>query len=103
MQYLPQPQRIAKQLLWQFAGKIKQQLQGLFLGLEGDDIGQVIEHFIEAELDRLQGQLASFDLGEIEDVIDDAEQAVGDSVDLLHIVSLARRKLGLQGYAVFLK
>ena len=52
---------------------------------------------VESNSDPLQIQLAGLDLGEVEDVVDDAEQMLGRTLDLADIVELLRIEPGLQG------
>ena len=55
-----------------------------------DQVGDVVQHVLELEVDRLDGQLAGLDLREVEDVVDDAEQVLAAPLDLLDVVALSR-------------
>ena len=59
-------------------------------------VADVLQHLVEIEIDAFDRQLAGLDLREVEDVVDDAEQVLAGALDLLHVVALARRKIGLQ-------
>ena len=48
----------------------------------------VADAFAQVEIDRLQGQLARLDLGEIEDVVEQPQQGVGRLLDHLQIFAL---------------
>ena len=48
------------------------------------------------EIDRFQVQLAGLDLGEIQNVVDDAEQGVGRDFDDLQVFALLGRQFGVQ-------
>ena len=50
----PQPQRIADQRGRQVGGDVEQQLQALLLGLQADQVGQVVQHVVELEVDALE-------------------------------------------------
>ena len=95
-QNLPQAQRVAHQRQRRLWSDGKQQLQPLFGGVNGDLIGHVLQHIIQVEGDGFQLQLARFDLGEIENVIDDAQQAVRGREDFAHIVLLFSGQFRLQ-------
>ena len=93
---LAQAQRVADQVgRARSRPTSKTQLQPLGRGLLGDQVGHVVEHLLEVEVDVLDRQLAGLDLREVEDVVDDAEQVLAGALDLLDVVALARRQLGL--------
>src|SRR5271170_2431346 len=73
--------------------RCNQKLQILVLCLLADNGGQVVEHLIETEVDRLYVQLASLDLREVQDVINNAEQGLGSTLYFRQIVALLRRQL----------
>jgi hypothetical protein len=52
-----------------------------------------VQGLARIEVDRFERQLAGFDLREVEDVVDDRDQAVGRALDLLGVLTL----LGGQG------
>jgi hypothetical protein len=54
-----------------------EELEIFLLGLLADDGGEIVEHVFEAEVDFFDVELAGFDLGEVEDVVDDAEEGLG--------------------------
>ena len=63
----------------------------------------MVEHGIELELGLLDAQLARLDLGEVEDVVDHAQQMLARGLDLAQVVLLAWQQPGLerqQGQAV---
>ena len=59
-------------------------------------VADILQHLVEIEVDVLDRQLAGLDLGEIEDVVDDAEQVLAGALDLEHVIALARREVGLE-------
>ncbi len=54
----------------------------------GEDGGQVAQQAGEVEWRLLEGELAGFDLGQVEDVVDDAQQVPGGGVDLFQALGL---------------
>ena len=62
----------------------------------GDDGGDVVEQILEVELDLLERELARLDLGEVEDVVDDPEQALGRGGHALRELLLLVVELGVQ-------
>jgi hypothetical protein len=52
---------------------------------------------VEAERRLLEMHHAGLDLRQVEDVVDDAEQALGGVVDLAQVIALAVVQFGLQG------
>lgn len=55
--------------------------------------GDRADHFVEQEIGGLQIELAGFDLGDVQDVIDDTQERGAGVVDLADIVFL----LGIEG------
>ena len=52
----------------------KKDLQSLFVGLEGDHVGNIIQDFVQLKINAFKGQFPGLDLGKVEDVVDDAEK-----------------------------
>ena len=95
-QDLPQAQRVAHHALRKTGVDVKQQLQPLGCGLLGNQVGHVLQHLVEREVDRLDVELAGLDLGVVQDVVDDAQQVLAGRMGLLDIVALTRIQVGLQ-------
>ena len=72
----PEPQRIADQCVGRPRADVEHQLQPLGRGLLADQVGDVVQHLLELEVDVLDRQLAGLDLREVEDVVDDAQQVL---------------------------
>mmetsp|Transcript_96387 Transcript_96387/g.267836 ORF Transcript_96387/g.267836 Transcript_96387/m.267836 type:complete len:597 (+) Transcript_96387:999-2789(+) len=53
-------------------------------------VGDVVQHFVDRELNPLELHLAGLDLGEVEHVVDDAQQMLGRIGDLLQPLLLHR-------------
>ena len=87
-QDLAQSQGIADEHRGNMRVPLEQQFQALLLGLDVGDRGQVVQHPVDVEIDRFHVQPAGLDLGEIQDVVDDAEQGFGRAVDLGKVISL---------------
>jgi hypothetical protein len=94
-EHLAQAQRIADQVGGHLRRGLEEELEALVGGLLRDERGDALQDVVEAEVDRLDLQLAGLDLGEVEDVVDHAEQRGAGVVDLRGVVALARRELGL--------
>ena len=60
-------------------------------------VGQVLAQGVEAELDRLDLHLAGLHLGEIQDVVEDAQERVGRALGLAELGAHGRRQIGLEG------
>ncbi len=88
-QHLPQPQRVADQGGRHVRRTVEQQLQPLVLGLHPHQVGQVVHDIFQVEVDLLHRHLAGLDLGEIEDVVDDAQQVLAGALHLLDVVAAA--------------
>ncbi|MNH01334.1 hypothetical protein D3C79_605510 [compost metagenome] len=95
-QDLPQPQRIPHQRGRQVDGGVEQQLEALVLGTQAYHVGKIIQHILQMERDQLQIHLAGFDLREVEDVVDDAEQVLRRAMHLLDVVALTTIQLCTQ-------
>ncbi|MNF65956.1 hypothetical protein D3C84_477390 [compost metagenome] len=96
-QDLAEAQRIAIEQGIELVVDLEQQLYALGFGLLAHQGRQVFQYMVEIEFDPFQIQLAGLDLGEVEDVVDDAEQVLGGALDLAHVVELLRVEPGLQG------
>ena len=93
---LAQAQRVAHQVGGHVAGHIADQLQPLGSGLVAHHIRHAFEHAVEQERLALHHQLARLDLGEVQDVVDDAQQVLARLLDLAHVVVLARAQARLE-------
>ncbi len=96
-QDLAQARGVAEQCGRQQRRLDEQELDALVVGAHAHEIAEIFEHVAEREPDDLDVELAGLDLGEVEDVVDDAEQRLGRPVDLLHVVQLLRVEVALQG------
>jgi hypothetical protein len=74
----------------------QQQLQALLVGPQPEHVDDVAEHGVELELDPLELHVAGLDLRDVEDVVQDLEQALRRVVRLLDVVALARRQAVLE-------
>ena len=95
-QDLAEPQRVAQQVLGNRRRDVGQELQPLVVRLLGGERGDRADDLVEPEVGGLDVELAGLDLGEVEDVVDDAEQRRAGVVDLADVVALLRRELGLE-------
>ena len=95
-QDLTEPERIAAEMGGDRGLDLEDQLEPLGRGLLAHQVADILQHLVEIEIDVLDRQFAGLDLREIENVVDDAKQVLAGTLDLLHVVALARRELGLQ-------
>ena len=96
-QDLTEAQRVAEQLLGNRGSDMDQELEPFLVRLLGRERGDRADHLVELEIGGLDVELAGLDLGEIEDVIDDAEQRRAGVVDLADVVALLGIKRRLEG------
>jgi hypothetical protein len=95
-QDLAQAQRVADQLVGHPALDAEHQFDPAGIGLDGRQGGQVVQHFVQAERHFLQGELAGFDLGKVQDIVDDAQQVLAGAQDLGQVIALPRAGVGHQ-------
>ena len=101
-QDLPQPAGVADQGVGHVRLHVADQLQPLLVGPHGQGPQGVADRRPQREVGRVQLQLAGLDLGEVEQVVDDAEQVVGRGLDRLEALPLVlgqRRVEGQLGHA----
>ncbi len=93
---LPQAGRIANDDLWHVGHHPPGQLQAFFVGPQGQQLHRVAQHFPQLERDRFQIELVGLDLGEIQHVVDQAQQRVGRLVDHHQKFALIGRQRRIQ-------
>ncbi len=92
-QDLLEPQRVAHQRQRRVAVDQADQFQLLGMGGGREDGQGVLQQVAQVERDAVEYQFAGFDLREVEDLIDDAQQVVSRFFDGTQVVQLARREL----------
>ena len=95
-QDLPDAPRIAPQALGDSRRDVADQLDPCRLGARGQQVGDVLQSFAQAEVGHLDRHLARLDLGKVEDVIDDRQQRFAAAPDRFGVVALVRRQPGFQ-------
>src|SRR6185437_9070293 len=95
-QDLAEPQRIAAEVSGDGRLDLEDQLKTLSGRLLAHQIPNILQDLVEVEVDILDRELARLDLGEVENVVDDAEQMLARTFDLENIVALTRGEVGLQ-------
>ena len=75
---------------------VEGELEALFVGAQRQRLHRIADAVVEIERDRLEPQLARFDLGEVENVVDDAEQRVGGRFDHPEVLALLDGELGVE-------
>ncbi|KUG27810.1 hypothetical protein ASZ90_002322 [hydrocarbon metagenome] len=89
---LAQPVRVAAQVAGDVRGQIQVQPEPFFGGHDPEGLDRGPQHPGKVEVDVFQVQASGLDLGQIQDVADDAEQVAGRVADGFQVVDL----LGLQ-------
>ena len=77
--------------------RVQHELKAFVRGLGGHHLGDLLEHLREEEISGVHLQLAGLDLGEVEDVVEDAQQILRGLVDLFHVLALLGLQVGHQG------
>ena len=72
------------------------QFQPLLLGADGERLHRVAQALAEVELLALQHELLGLDLGEVEDIVDHAEQGFARIADGRQELALLGRELALE-------
>ena len=80
---LAEPVRVAYDARLRCGVEVAADLQPLGHGAPGDRVDGVLQRRAQVELDADELQLARLDLGEVEDVVDEHEERLGRSLDLL--------------------
>ena len=87
-EHLPQPAGVADQGVGHVRLHLVDQLQPLLVGPHGQGAQGVPDRRPQGEVGGDQLQLAGLDLGEVEQVVDDAQQAIGRRLDRLQALPL---------------
>ena len=88
-QDLAYPQRVPDQHARHIARNIKHQFYAFGAALLTDQGRQVVQYLVKFEIYLFNVQLASFDFGQIQNVIDDAQQMLTRPVHFRDVVALA--------------
>ena len=94
-QYLAQPQRVAHQAVRHLGCHLAGQHQSFGRGLALNHVDDLIQHIGQLKRYVLQREFASFNLGDIQDVVNDRQQVLSSLLDLDSVVGLARVQPGL--------
>ncbi|MNV25331.1 hypothetical protein D3C71_1164270 [compost metagenome] len=90
---LLEPQRITHQRQRRVAVNQAHQFQLLGVGGRGEDGQGVLQQVAQVERNMVEHQFAGLDLREVEDLVNDPQQAVGGFFDGAQVVELARGQL----------
>ena len=96
---LLQAQRIANDVIRHVVFNIKRQLKAFVVRRVREQRHHLIERTAQRERNTLQDQLARFQLGEVEHVVDDRQQVVGRTFNGVQVIALSRVKLAFQRQA----
>ena len=92
VQHLTEPQRVAAQVARHIRSDRVHDFDTFFLGAQRGDGGDRFQNVIQRKLHGLQCQHAGFDLGIVQDVVDDGQQRIGRQLHFFQIVALLGRK-----------
>ncbi|OFA07224.1 hypothetical protein DUPY_13310 [Duganella phyllosphaerae] len=90
--HLAQPVGVAADGDRDVAGHVQFQPQALGLGLRRKHVVDIGQQVAEIELDIFDRELAGFDLGKVEDVVDDHQQVLARALDHAGVVALLFRQ-----------
>ena len=91
-----QAAHIAPPRVGQARRDVQQQLQSFLVRFDRQRLGGLAELFAERKFKRLQFQLARFNLGEVKDVVQQAQQRVGRAFHGLQVTALRLAQLRVQ-------
>ena len=94
--HLAEPGGVAYQGVGHVRLQVAGQLQALLVGARGQGAQGVADRRPQGEVSRLQLQLARLDLGEVEQVVDQAQQAVGRRLDRPQALPLVVGQRGVE-------
>jgi hypothetical protein len=80
--------------LRQIVGEGEVHARAVLLGARTHRLGAEAQHGAQVERRLVDLELPSFDLGKVQDVVDQAEQAVGRAADDLHVLGLLVGEVG---------
>jgi hypothetical protein len=84
---LTQPQRIALEgLTHEIGGQVGFQPQAFLGGFMAEGAGEILDHGGELQGDALENHALGLDLGDVEDVVKDAKQALGRELGLVELI-----------------
>jgi hypothetical protein len=98
-QDLAQPQRIAQQVGRHVGRRPQHQFQAALGGAPREQVGDLVQRVGQVERQGFQFQLARFDLGEVQHVVDDLQQALAGAADLAEVVQRLRRQVEVRAQA----
>ena len=84
---LTETQRITHQVRRNIGLRGDQELELLVLSLVTHNDGEIVERIFKLKFGLLDIQLAGFDLGEVQNVVDDAQQGLGGGLHLVEVVA----------------
>ena len=93
---MPEAQRIASRGAQQARVDVDVQTQTLGLGHLAADVGDTVKDAGEMEVGLFQDELSGLDLGEVENVVDQAQQVLAREMNLLEAVALVLRSTAVE-------
>src|SRR5215472_3862452 len=92
-QHLSQAKRVADEIERHIGGDLRHQLEALFVRLDSGYLQASLDHIRQVEFDAADFHTTGFDLREVEDVVDQIEQAVSGPAEDAHVFALLRAEL----------
>ena len=92
-EHLAQPTRVALDATRQVRRHFTAQHQALLLGSQRHRADRFAHQLVQVKRHFLEIELARFDLGEIQDLVDDREQRIGRGLDQRNVIALLRFEL----------
>ncbi len=93
---LPQAARIANEPARHVRRDFVHELDALPMRLQRKRLRDGLDRFVQIERARFELELAGLDFGEVENIVDDAEQGVAGELERLHIFPLLVREVGIE-------
>src|SRR2546421_9218036 len=94
---LTEAKRIALRMSGDCGIDVKNKFEALGSSFFRNEVADIFEDLLQIEVDVFDSKLAGFDFGEVENVIDDAEEMLTRLLNLADITFLARVEVGLEG------
>src|SRR5262249_2449362 len=95
--HLPQPAGVANQMIGNIRLDVAGNLQAFGVATKSQGLDAIAEVVAQNEVDFLEIQFLRLDLGEVEDVVDEAQERVTRGLDRLQIAALLGAQVGVQG------
>ena len=93
--HLPQPQRVAQQGVGDFRRDVIGEFETLFGGADGQRLQGITQSVPQIKRQRFQVEFARFDLGKIQNIVEQQQQRIGRRRHHREVIALLRRQVGV--------